>query len=439
MKRHFVLALGLIGVGCFATTSLAQSGHMLTGFGAINESMGGAAVGKAVDATGALHWNPASIGAFRNSEGAFSLQGFRSNTQLSSTVNANSFGAGVPGATLSGETRSDIGIQPIPTMALVCQKAESRWVCGLGAFGIGGFGVDYPADSTNPITTPQPPNGFGFGAIYSSFQMLQVSPTIAYRVTDRLSVGFAPSLNWASLAVSPFSAVGPDDANGDGSASYPSAARSSTSLGYGFQFGVYYERENSWSFGFSYKSTQWLEDFEFNSTNEVGSPRQFDFDLDVPSIASVGVGYSGFESLDLALDARYVDYEHTDGFERTGFDGIGAVRGFNWSSIVVVAAGLQYHLTETTSIRLGYSYNDNPVDRSDTFFNVAAPGIVQHHANVGVSVSPAESVTLSLAYHHGFKNSISGPWYGPSGPIAGTRVKSELETDSITLGLRVRF
>ena len=36
-----------------------------------------------------------------------------------------------------------------------------------------------------------------------AYQLLQVAPTVAYQVTDRLSVGFAPLLNMARLEVSP--------------------------------------------------------------------------------------------------------------------------------------------------------------------------------------------------------------------------------------------
>ena len=374
------------------------------------------------------------------SEIGFGFQVFAPESELSSSVSAGAFGGGSPASSISGSTASDTDISPIPSFAFVCRPEDSRWGYGISGFGIGGFGVDYAGTATNPITTPQPPNGFGFGAITSQFQFLQITGTAAYQLTDCVSVGFGLNGDWSTLAVAPFSGASPDNANGDGFATFPSGARGDAVWGIGFQAGIYYENPcTGIHLGVSFKSPQWMQTYKINSQDELGAGRSIEFDMDYPMIVSLGAGYSGREQWKYAVDVRYVDYANTDGFQPTGFDATGAVTGFGWRSIWVVSIGSEYQILPCLALRAGYTFNQNPVGDQDSFFNVHAPAIVQHHLSAGFSYETPHDWTLSLAFHHGFSNSISGPWHGPSGPIAGTSVSSRLATYSLSMGLSKKF
>ncbi|MDD4033102.1 MAG: hypothetical protein PHS48_07655, partial [Bacteroidales bacterium] len=62
--RKFFIATGLV-VWIMSDLEISAQGILLRGMGAVNESMGGAAVAAPLDATGAIYWNPASISAFK--------------------------------------------------------------------------------------------------------------------------------------------------------------------------------------------------------------------------------------------------------------------------------------------------------------------------------------------------------------------------------------
>jgi hypothetical protein len=142
------------------------------------------------------------------------------------------------------------------------REYSNSQVTGLGLNAIGGFFVNFPASQSNPIFTPQAPNGFGQGNVYGRLGLLQVAPTVARKLTDRLSVGVAPTVTIADLQVNPGAFGTPDDANGDGFASYPSAQNGRLRCGLGFQIGLYLTTEGCWNFGLSFKSPQWFERFE---------------------------------------------------------------------------------------------------------------------------------------------------------------------------------
>ncbi|MCA9193317.1 MAG: outer membrane protein transport protein [Planctomycetales bacterium] len=441
MQRNAVQAnlfravlLLLVGSG---PISFAQMGHVLEAVGPVNQSMAGAGTALPLDAMGALHWNPGSISGLSSSEMSFSFTAFAPVTSLQSQVAANAFGPGAPPATLSGSTTSDTDISPIPAMAIVHRPSASRWTFGLGGYGIGGFGVNFPTDPNNPILTPQPPlGGMGFGAIFSRFQLMQFSPTASYQLTPCWSIGFAPTVNWATLSITPFSAAAP---NLDGT--YPNGAIGDDSWGMGFQVGTYYQAANSpWNLGLSYKSTQWFQTYRINSMDSNGAYRQLAINLDYPSILSLGVAYRGFNRVRIASDVRYIDYKNTDGFQAAGFDANGAVTGFGWKSIWASSTGLEYAISNRMFWRWGYTFNESPISSQQMFYNSPAPGIVQHHLSTGFTRFCDSGWNISMAYQHGFENTVSGRWWHPSlGAVSGTSVAGTLATHALVAGISRKF
>ena len=89
---------------------------------------------------------------------------------------------------------------------------------------------------------------------------------------------------------------------------------------------------------------------------------------------------------------------------------------------------------------MGYEYNDNPIGSDEAFFNVASPLIIQHLVSTGLSYRATNQLTLSLAYIHGFENTVSGPIQLPGvGPVAGTSVTSRISADAVSAGLTVQY
>lgn len=439
MKAHKITPrlLVLLAAILFAQHADAQ-GFVLPGVGTVNRSMGGAAVAAPLDAAGAIHWNPATITGLPSSEFVVSCELLALDAQTSSTLGP-----------LSGTTSSDSGVFPLPAVAIAFQPEDSSWSYGLGLYSIGGFGFNFPAsDPTapgfNPIFTPQPPLGAGAGAVYSRLSLMQLAPTIAVQLTDKISIGVAPTVSMADAALDPAALAWTDNADGIFPPTVPSATHGRIFWGLGFQAGIYYESDSCYTLGASFKSPQWFEDFHFNSADELGRPRTIGLDADYPMIISVGGAFHGIPGLVCAVDVRYVDYSNTDAFgDDTGFE-IAApnarVTGLGWRSVIAVATGLQYELTDRLTLRLGYSYNENPIRDSDTFFNLASPAIYEHIASVGGSLWLTDRTKLSFAYLHAFENSISGPInLAGVGPVPGTDIATNVSVDALVAGLEVRF
>jgi long-chain fatty acid transport protein len=402
--------------------------------------MGGVAVATPVEPIGALFWNPAAIGALDRSQIGFAVEALIPQASLSSAVASGALGSGLPASGLSGTDRSESGAVPVPSFALVHRLEDSPLAFGLGVFTVGGFVLNYPGSNTNPLLMAPPPTGVGVGPIYSQYGVLQIVPAVSYRITDQLIIGVSPILNMATLMVSPGIIAPPNDANGNGFPTFPAAIGTRYQFGGGFQAGVLWQVDCDWGLGASFKSPQWFEPFRFNSADELGRPETLRFHFDVPLIVSVGASYKGLDRTVIGLDVHYINYSDTQGYNESGFDSAGAVKGLGWRDVFVVALGAAYRVTDRLTTQLGYSFNTNPIPSDQTFFNAASPLLTQHIVSAGLSWHATDSLSLSLAYVHAFANSSSGPFYSPTtGPISGTMVTSRLAVNSVILGLNVLY
>jgi long-chain fatty acid transport protein len=428
--RASAVVLSLLFV---VSSAFGQVGHTLSGVGPVDQAWSGAGTANPQDLLGAIHWNPATLTGFKTTQVSLGFQLLSVSSDLSSAIGANAQGPGNPPVELSGTTAGEAGPFPMPAVAYVRGIGESNWTFGVAGLVAGGFGTDYAESSPpggNPLNFSQ--RFGGFGRIHSEFAMMQLVPTIAYKLSDNFSIGFAPTIDYALLEVGPFPATSP------GPAGYPEAP-STGSVGLGFQVGVQLETESGLSLGASFKSKQNFSEFEWDRP-EGGT---FSFDLDYPMIISGGIGYSK-DRLELAADVRYIDYENTNGFQEAKFGPGFAVTGFGWQSIVNVAVGAQYALTDKLQGRAGYSFNDNPIRDRDTFFNTPANAIITNRVSGGFSYLVSEKVTLSAGAQYGLENDIEGTMFSPFSPMPdnsapGTSVKSTLSTFFMMFGLNFKL
>jgi long-chain fatty acid transport protein len=303
-------------------------------------------------------------------------------------------------------------------------------------FTVGRIGENYAADDpANPSNTVLQPPPFGLGPVYSKLSVTQIVPSVAFEVTDRLSVGFAPTISIADAAFDPFLYTTPGAPN-----AYPPGTHTRLHWGLGLQAGVYWELDQGWRLGASYKSPQWFESFDFASIDTRGVPQQLSMNLDYPGISSIGVSYAGHPRWLWALDLRYVDYDNAEWFgHQAAFDPTGRVTGLGWRSVFSVATGLQYELIDCLTLRAGYVYTENPIPDEATFFNIPTTAIYEHVGSIGATWKISQQTSLSLAYVHAFENTIRGsiPASVAGGP--GSTVAAQQSADALTAGLEVRF
>jgi long-chain fatty acid transport protein len=230
------------------------------------------------------------------------------------------------------------------------------------------------------------------------------------------------------------------------SAGYPSTDKAS-SIGYGAQFGLFYDSGFGLKLGASYKTTQKFSEFEFDNTYLDNSTSISNFQMDYHAVISLGLGYSTGD-VDLAFDFRRVDYENTDGFSKTGWTQTASVAGFGWENISILSVGLQYKGINKVPLRFGYTYSSNPIPDEITFFNVPATAIIKDAFQFGLSYEVNDNWKIDGVYHYGnsggktsgqMLNPMLARTYPPYGAIPGSNVSYDMTTSMIQFGVSYTF
>jgi len=445
-KEILVFALSLL-----TTIAFAQVGHIMQGVGAFNMSMGGASTAQPLDIEGALQWNPASISVFNKKILAFDAGLFFSSPNISSSLPAGMLGPGAPA--VSGTTKDARGVSPMPSFAMVWGNKDSKHTFGLSVFGISGFGVTFPQETNNPLSSSfnptvnsnpilYPQQARGFGRLRSNYILMQSGFTYAYKLSEKVSIGVEPTVNFAILEVDPNPIASPSPTKG-----YPNS-NAATAVGFGGQVGVFYDSGVGFKLGMSYKTEQSFSKFNFSGKYLDGSKApNVKFKMNYPAIFSVGVGYSA-KKFDFALDYRSADYENTNGFAEKGWTSTASVAGFGWKNINIVSVGLQLKLINKLPLRFGYTYSDNPIQSALAMYSVEATAVIKNAFQFGFGYKLSNHLTLNGVYHHGNSNgSTSGPILNPQlasptnpyGAIPGSSVSYNMKTDLVMLGISYAF
>lgn len=424
-----VLLSALIGAAGSALEAGAQ-GIVSPGAGPINRAMAGASTAAPVD-FGASYWNAATISFLDRDEVLLGSELNIPSMHYTGFLPAGSIDGTNPTTNRLGTTRSNSGVASnIAVGGSFKLRPDSPLTMGLGIFGLVGGGVNFAGSYSTPTLGPrQPPNFFGLGPIYANTALLALKPMASYRLGERFAVSFAPIITTGTVQFGPaFFAPGPADQYGI--ATFPSATNSRPFWGAGFEVGLMYEVDDDWNLGFSYKSPVWQEKWSYNTFNADLSPRTIGIQAGVPAIYSWGAAYKGIDRLLVDVDLRYLDYRNTPMWG----DSLQS-NGLNWRSIFAVAVGGQYQATDRLTLRAGYLFNQNPINEVQTLFNIQAPGFIQHTMSIGTSLRLSDNLVASMAWVHGFRNSIEGP----IGQIPMSTARMDAQVDSLVMGLTIQY
>lgn len=384
MHRSF-RALAALLLAVAAVPALATNGMRMTGFGAVQNGMGGVGTALTLDSSTIVS-NPAGLSDLSRRLDA-------SVTWFVPTVEYKASGAA------SGTTQdSKRGGSPIPTLGLVLPLGGGL-SAGLGAFGTAGMGVDYDPDL--------------FGSkLVTSYMQLRLAPALAYKA-GAFSFGLAVNLAWAQMKFEAASAMGqvPHD--------------TTSSLGYGATIGVKYAPTRALSLGLSYETKTTFQDFEWTvgphtvvidpstgATADVpGGKDRLKFDQ--PAVLAGGVAFQAMPELALGLDVEWIQWSATNGKNQpkwTNDTNMTGAMPFNldWKDQVVVKAGAEYAVTPAWKVRAGYNYGKRPLNEDRAFENIAFPAVAEHHVSLGLGWNATETLAVNLAGTYSPKSTISG-------------------------------
>ncbi|MEM7355738.1 MAG: outer membrane protein transport protein [Acidobacteriota bacterium] len=434
MRRKATL---LVFCGCLAALPVwAGNGPYLHGIGASNSSLGGVSTALATDVVGALTFNPALLTQFEGDQIYFGAEVFFDDPVATARFNNT---PQPDGSVLNGSFTTESETEPgvLPAIGFSHRFKNRPATLGFGLLAVAGFRTDWPHDPNNPIFAPQPD---GFGSIKTNLAITKIPIAYAWEVNDKLSLGVSLTVHRGGLAISPLPPGAPDctlPAPGSGRSAdcfYADADNVVSTHALALQVGLYYKTSPTWAFGFSYETPKDFDDYTWesvvalpfdrlpdgsvvpnsddgNGTPAFGSRRVLTYPLDLPAIASFGIGYTPQDSKwKVGFDARWFGLASTDG--AGGVGGFRPDRGLNeigWDDIFVAAVGAVYQHSETTQWRFGFNYSETPIQSEVAFTSIGTPPTFKDHYTFGVGIALNDNITLDLSGYWAPERSVTGP------------------------------
>lgn len=412
----FTRVFAFMALAGLAGSAYATNGYFSHGYGMKAKGMAGASTAMSDDAFGGAN-NPASM-AFAGNRFDLGVDLFSPRREAS---NAGDFGTPV-------SSKSDSNYFLVPELGYN-HMVNNDLALGVTVYGNGGMNTNYKALSgfgnTNILG--------GQGKLGVDLMQLIVAPTAAYKIAPNHSIGISPLIGYQR-----FKAYGLQAFN-----SYSASNANLTnngyddSFGYGVRIGYMGKIAPTVTIGAAYASKMNFQ--EFDKYKGLFAEQG---DFDIPENYNLGAAWDVTPTVKLALDYQRINFSKVPsvGNPVTNLlvlgQPLGSTNGpgFGYSNINVWKLGTEYKYSQNLTLRAGYSHSDNPISASDTgetMLNILAPAVIKDTATLGFTYTLASGNELTMAYMHGFKNSVSAA--RPGAPF-GTQVDT-IEMYQNSLGI----
>lgn len=379
--KTWVMACCLV---LLATQMSFAAGFGIYEWSARGNALGGATVGRADDPS-AIASNPAGITQL---DGLQVLAGFTAIHPVLDIRTGNNW------------TSSDKDALWIPPHFYATWKVNDRYSIGLGTYSRFGLGSVFDENWTGRYNS--------YEAIIES---VSINPNVAVKVTDKLSAAFgvdATYLNFALKKKINLTAIGSSD--GD-------AQLEADGMGYGFNMALHYQPCDYAKLGLSYRSPVTMKvngdaDFTrpadfflglagtkaFTDTSASGTvtlPDSFSFGLAVYPMEKLSVEVGAVYTLWSKYDELKINYGDNVILTRTGALVNQTTTPKNWSDVWRFNIGLEYAALDWLDLRLGYVYDQSPLN--DNTIDYLVPANDRHLFNGGLGFH-WDSWTVDLNY-----------------------------------------
>lgn len=390
--KKLVLVIAASGI-TLPGVALATNGMFASGYGMTSSGMGGAATAMSEDTFGGAN-NPASM-VFVGDRMDLGVSLF-SPRREATAGSLSAFGGG-NGSTVTEQ--SDSNYFAIPEFGYN-KMLNPMLSLGVSVYGNGGMNTDYA-----PLSTGSNLMG-GSGRLGVDLMQLIIAPTAAFKIAPNHSIGISPLLGYQR-----FRAEGLQAFSGFSSdAAHVSNNGYDDAFGAGVRIGYMGKLTPRLTVGAAYSTK-----VDMQKMKKYAGLFAEQGNLDLPENYNVGVAYKFTPDLTVALDYQRINYSGVAAIGNPSNALLSGVplganngSGFGWHDIDVWKLGAQYKYSKNWTLRAGWNHGDNPIQAADVTFNIIAPGVIKDHLTMGSTYTTSTGGEVTVAYTHGFENSVSG-------------------------------
>jgi long-chain fatty acid transport protein len=391
-----ILKVAAIAVAVLNASAVSAGGLWLNEYGDFAGGRAAAGAAAGTDEAMTIAYNPASIARLQGNQlfaSAGAIVG-NMNFDLRYTTPLN----GTDDGGDAGETA------PFASMAYLHDFNSDKWSAGVGLYALSGAGIDYGDNWAGR-----------FQATDVFLQVMAISPTVAYQLTEELSLGVTLQGYYADLEVKT-ALPRPDQSKPEGKTEI-----NGDDLRPGFALGAMYELSDRTRFGLAYQS-------ELKPKFDGDFKVQVD-DVNVLELENISRNISTNTELVLAEYVRFSVHQDMD--ERwavdftVGWDNWSAFKNVlietqdvqanipgDWRDTYHYAWGAQYKLDKRWTLTSGIAYDTNPVDASHRNAQLPVDRQVRYAAGARYALHDSLTIGGYVNYMDLGNARISGRRYG---------------------------
>lgn len=230
-----------------------------------------------------------------------------------------------------------------------------------------------------------------YQALKSEVKTININPSIAYKVSDTLSIGAGLNIQRIEAELTNMTYVGLATVKGD-------------DYGWGFNLGLLWQMAPNTRLGLSYRSEVDYT-LEGRATFSGLSALNGDITADVtlPDSASLSLFHKLSPQWELLADITWTGW--SDFYEYEVYRTNGALLSYtleNWEDIMRYSLGATWHMNDKVSLRGGVAYDEAPV--SDVYRTPRIPDGARIWVAVGGQYRLSKQGVLDFGYAHLFVN-----------------------------------
>lgn len=422
MARHSKLKLSTLLIA-----STVSSMSYASGFALIEQSvtgLGRAFAGSAATAEDAstLFFNPAGLTNLHHSEIDIAMNYIAPQSDFSDSGSTSVFGA-----PLSGGNANDAANNAIVPNFYYSRPINDRATFGLGINAPFGLVTEY-----NDTWKGR------YHAVKSDLKTININPSLAFKATDKLSLGFGLNYQKIDLKLTQMADLG---ALGGASTSQKADGKvnlEADDSSWGYNVGLMFQATDATRLGLAYRSkvSHHLKGYGtlHNASGALAADGNISGDVDLPESLSFAFHHQINKQWAVMGDASWTRWER---FKALTIISDGSLpsssKPENWSNTMRYGLGVSYAHNDKWSFRSGIAYDESPI--SDTFRTPRIPGEDRKWIAVGASYKYSENMTVDAAYTHIF---VSDPKMDDT-DSKGYALKGDYNASIDILGIQMRW
>lgn len=238
-----------------------------------------------------------------------------------------------------------------------------------------------------------------YSGLETTIQIVNINPSIAYKVNDQLSLGAGIDLGLASVKFKQASPTLPAGADGTG-------ILKGDATGWGYNFGLMYKFTPKTQLGLTYRSR-----IKYDLEGEkqlTGSPtRSITASLETPDTASIALSHQLNDKWSILADYTWTGWSSLQKLSPVFSDGSRAVAPlhYNFTDTYRVGLGATYQLNEQWKLRMGTAFDKNPIP-NDASRTMTVPDGDRIWLALGARWTLSPKTSVDIGYAHVFVEDV---------------------------------